>query len=205
MLVIPSVHFPGDSEFDIPVLDKTMQPSFLSAPFLPWGCQNREKFMLGTWHFYVEDAKFDSLWKRPNHLLLSQPSAIVEPNWTIPELCPRAALLYQIYRKRLLARYWQSCGVKIWVDLNVHLDYMDFNLLGVPLGWRFYACRGSWDIDGLLSRWAIAKSHAGTDDIFFLVYAGGKQVESLARLHNWYYFPSYRGPDRFKGVIRDGG
>ena len=201
MLIIPSVSFAGDSDYDIPVLDKSLQPSLLPVPFLPWGCQSRNKFMFGTWHFYVEDHKFDSLWKNPGLVFPSQCLALVEPNWTITLPCPRAAVLYQVFRKRLMARYWQSQGLNVIVDLNVHLDYMDYNLIGVPTGWRAYACRGSWDIEGLLTRWAIAKSHAGTDDILFIVYAGGKQVESLARIHGWCYFPTYRGLDRYKGVL----
>lgn len=205
MLVNPSIQFSGDSEYDIPVLDKTLQPSLISLPFLPWACQSRKKFMYGTWHFYVEDEKFNSLWRFPKSLLDSMPTSFVEPNWTIDLPSPRAVVLYQIYRKRLLARYWQSFGLSVFVDLNIHLDYMDYNLIGVPSGWRAYACRGSWDTEGLLSRYTIAKSHAGTDDILFVVYAGGKSVEKLAQLNGWCYFPTYRGPQRYKGVVTDGG
>ncbi|MFO0408630.1 MAG: DUF4417 domain-containing protein [Dolichospermum sp.] len=205
MLVTPSMYFPGDRSYDIPLLDKSFQPSLINLPLIPWGSQSKSKFMPGTWHFYVEDQKFDSLWRNPNSLLDSKPNSIIEPNWTIELSCPRAVVLYQVYRKRFLSRYWQTHGISCYVDLNVHLDFMEYNLIGVPQGWRAYACRGSWDIEGLLTRWAIAKSHAQTEDILFIVYAGGKDVINLCQMHGWCHFPTYRGPDRYKGVVNHGG
>ena len=196
--------FSSSNEWGIPDLDISMCPVSLPVPFLPWGCQGRAKRMLGTWHFYIDDLKFNSLWNNPLPVLLANPLCAVEPNWTITADDPRSVALYQIYRKRYLSCFWQSQGMLTMVDLNVHERYEDLNLLGIPAGWRAFCTRGSWDLGRLVHHYAIAKSICDSEKPLFVVYAGGKDVELLCMQYGWYYFPTYRGPDSYRGVVNGG-
>ena len=105
------------------MLDSKFCPAFLPLPLEPWGCRSPYKAkQRGNWHFYVVDEKFQALWKDPDKLLVSRPEIVVEPNFSLPPNCDKAVALFQIYRKRLLARYWQSKGIFIFVDMNVHKE-----------------------------------------------------------------------------------
>ena len=204
MKVFPDVAFGSDNDWGIPLLDIGACPSSLPLPFMPWGCQGRSKKMPGTWHFYVDDDKFNRLWIFPDGVVASNPSCLVEPNFTIPPDASRAVALYQIYRKRFISRWWQSQGFMTLVDLNVAEQFEDLNLLGVPAGWGAFCTRGSWDLGRLVHQFAIAKSISDSESPLFIVYAGGKDVELLCMQYGWQYYPTFRGPDVYRGVVNHG-
>jgi Domain of unknown function (DUF4417) len=190
--------FDSDNEWGIPSLDIALQAKSLTQPFLPWGAVARQRLGLfpQAAHFYVDDYKFDALWKRPEKLLSTGILEVVEPNFSIPDDAPKALALYQIYRKRYLAKYWQFYGgVNIFCDLNVGDRFLDFALLGVPLSWNSYACRGHSDkpLSELLTRWELAKSHSCSNSPYFVVYAGGNKVRAICEEYSWHYFDTFRG------------
>src|SRR5262249_50434242 len=110
-----------------------------------------------------------------------------------------ACSLWHIYRKRWLARYWQSRGVRIFCDTNVDASLLDPHpqcgglrpaLLGVPPGWRSYASRAHANSPGsLLHEWAIVQEYAAPSRPTFLVVGGGKEVQSLAHKEGWVWTP----------------
>ncbi len=131
--------------------------------------------LYGTLHFYTVDYRFRALWQNPGRVVKAGCINIVEPNYSVYEQSPLAHAIWQTYRKRWLARYWQHQGIRVFVDLNVSLNYAALNMYGVPKGWLSYATRAYADRVQVLGVEAnVAKRWAGTDDILLMVYAGGQ-------------------------------
>ena len=184
---VPDARWPSDNEWDIPSLDSDMQAVGLDMPAYLWGAVRRTAGMKGTWLFYCDDYRFEAPWKEPSTVVNTGCAAIVEPNFTIGTQTPRAVAIWQIYRKRWLARWWQSCGIKTIVDMNVDTEtFRDLMLLGVPHGWKAYATRGYVSrMPATIAEYDLACEHAGTKDILFVLYGGGKQCAELARERGW--------------------
>ena len=185
------IAFPSEPEWGVPVLNLNYQAGKIIKPVVKWGEISRKTKMNGIWHFYVEDHKFETLYYNdPNAPLYSNPYACVECNYSIRNQTPRAWAMGQTFKKRWLARYWQSRGVRIFVDMNIGLEFSDINMLGVPKGWKAYAARGYNEVvEHLEETWKFAKQWAGTNDILFLVIGGGKDVQRIAAELQWTWIP----------------
>jgi hypothetical protein len=171
----------------IPELDLALQATELVAPVVKWGRIARTSRMDGTYYFYTCDTKFRALWSNPDQLPDSGCRVAVEPNYSSwPDMDP-ARLREGIYRKRWLARHWQSRGVRVVVDLNVDPAFRDVALLGVPKGWRAYAVRHQSGIglDEIEADFEHAARHAGTRSLFFCVFGGWHKVRDLCAERNW--------------------
>ena len=187
--------FPTNNEWGIPTLNVDLQATNLVAPALIWGGYgtSRTSRVSGTWLFYTEDYRMEALWKDPTPVLNSQCHAAAEPNFSCYEDMPMAFGLYQIYRKRWIARFWQSKGLPVIVDLNVSPKFYEFNMLGVPQGWRAYSTRGyTGRIDALDAEYDMAVNRAGTNDVLFIVYGGGKAVRAKCLERSWSWLPEMR-------------
>lgn len=185
----PNIIFPADNEWGIPVLDLNLQAVGFYAPVIKWGAQARSMQHNGTYHFYVEDYKFEALWRKPNKLVNSGCKAVVEVNFSTGNTMPKAEVLYAvIYRKRWLARYWQTHGVRVAVDLNIERSFFDIALLGVPKGWTVYCNRAyTSDTSHLHEAFQVAQAHAGDMPIQYTVYGGGKAIRELCAKEGWHY------------------
>lgn len=202
---VPDAMFPTDNEWGVPLLDTHYQAKAVDLPVQAWGmgAGARTRKMSGTWCFYTEDYRFEALWADPSPVVNSGCVNIVEPNYTTSEQMPRAVALWTVYRKRWIARWWQSLGVRVFADLNVAVPHYDLNLFGIPQGWRAWATRGYTErMDCTEMEYDIACKHAGTDDILFLVYGGGAQVKELAKRRGWVWVAEQR--DAAKGRFADG-
>jgi hypothetical protein len=179
---VPDALFATDNDLGIPCLDPRLQAQYCELPVMTWGSVRRTTDMAGTWHFFTDDTRFRALWSDPTPVINSGCVAAVEPNFTTSEQMPPAVAHYQIYKKRWLARYWQTQGVKVWVDLNVAFPWAQTNLLGVPYGWRAYMTRGYSDrLDDLEAEFDLACRHAWTGEILFAVYGGGEAVRQYCQ------------------------
>ena len=70
--------------------------------------------------------------------------------------------------------------MRCFVDVNVNPAYYEVNLLGVPAGWCAYATRGYTErLDMTEQELDMARAHAGTADVLFVVYGGGKRVKAF--------------------------
>lgn len=169
--------YPSDNDYEIPLLLDDNQPVHLELPFTPWGAEGRYKKGITTYHFYVDDYRFEQIFKDPIKLLDSGCRAIVEPNCSVHDQTPIAYGIYQIYRKRYLARYLQECGLKVWVDLNVSHRFAEYNLLGVPDGYNAFFTRGvtGW-IPTLERHLAMAQRISGLEKPNLCVYGGGDDI-----------------------------
>jgi len=184
--------YPTDNQYEIPLLLADNQPVHLELPFTPWGMEARYKKGITTYHFYVDDYRFERLFKDPIKLLTSGCRAVVEPNCSIHDQTPIAMGIYQIYRKRYLARYLQECGMQVWVDLNVSHRFMDYNLLGVPKGYNAFFTRG---VTGWTSHLDLCLEKAiqvsGREQPNMYVYGGGKEIEQWCHDHGLRYLDEY--------------
>ena len=177
--------YPSNNEFDIPTLLMDNMPLHLELPLNPWGAEARYKKGITTYHFYVDDYRFEQLFKDPIKLLESGCKAIVEPNCSIHDQTPMAYAIWQTYRKRYLCRYLQECGMQIWVDLNVSPHFEEVNALGVPEGYNAFCTRG---VSGWLNtterHWEMAKRISGLDKPNMFVYGGGDDVAEWCKAHD---------------------
>lgn len=182
--------FPSDNEWGIPMLLEQGNLSGLPMPCERWGRYARGSYNGGTLHFYTDDARFETIWKTPEKIVLSQCKAILEPNVSTGNMTPRAFALWGIYRKRWISRWVQQYGIHVFVDLNVEPEFAEINMLGVPRGWKHYSTRGyDTRIELLDSDFAIAKQHAGSDDVVFVVVGGGKATRAKCMSEKWIHIP----------------
>ena len=175
----------------IPILDPNMQAERIEPPARKWGTIARTAHHPGTYHFYAWDFAFTGLVRDPLALVRSGCKVAVEANFTLEDDTPRALAIERIYQKRRLARIWQEHGVRIVVDLNVPANGLE--LLGVPAGWRAYATRKHKCMP-LATIWddhERAVRHAGTRDILFCVYGGGRAVRDICRRHALTWIPEH--------------
>jgi hypothetical protein len=186
----PDILFPSDNDWGVPTLDLKLQARSLVLPCERWGRGSRSAPMPGTYHFYTDDYKFQALWSDPTNIVFSGCRAIIEPNVSTGATMPPAVALWGIYRKRWLARWAQSYGVSIFVDLNVDPKFEQLNLLGVPKGWKAWATRGYDTMADLLDRdYQTACTHAGTEDITFVVVGGGQGTHERCKARGWVHVP----------------
>lgn len=173
-----SLVFPTDNSLGIPCLKPDLQAKWLEKPCYSWGSVPRGvKNGVKTWHFYTDDYRWNSLKRNPEKLVNTYPETCCELNISLFNDTAPALVVAEIFKKRWVSRYWQENGIHILVDLFVPENHQDYNLLGVPTGWRAYSTRGkSGETSDLESDFNTAKRHAKTDDIFFVVFAGGADV-----------------------------
>lgn len=182
--------FPTDNAYGIPVLAIERQALTLDVPCLGWGSIARTAKMPGTWHFYTDDYRFRAIINKPEQVINTGCVTCVEPNFTLSEVLPLAVALYLTYQKRWISRLWQSSGIRIIADLNVSPKYRSLNFIGIPRGWTAYATHGYSDrVEDTLEDYRTAQQHAGTNNILFLVYGGGKAVEQAALVNRWIWIP----------------
>jgi len=193
---LPKDHWELD-ELGVPLLDLGLQADNFHYPILVWGAQARNE-RAGVFLFYTEDYRYSRLWAEPDNLVAVAPVALVEPNYSIYTDYPYPLALYEIYRKRWLARYWQDHSIRIFVDLNVGRNYADLNLAGVPKGWGAYATRGYSDrLNDLEDEINLAQQHAGDRYLNFIVYGGGAVVKDYCLERGLVWISEDR--DRAKG------
>lgn len=197
--------YESNNDFDIPNLRLDEQPtSGLLLPFSAWGADTRLKKGIRTYHFYVEDYRFEAIWKDPTIILNSGCSAVVEPNLSLFDTTPVAFGLQQIYKKRWIARYFQECGVKVYADLNVAQKFYKYNRMGIPDGYNAFATRGYADRQEYLKmEIQIAREISGKDTPNMIVYGGGEEIKELCVQNSVVYVEQFMA-NRVKKIKKGG-
>lgn len=192
--------FPSDHEWGVPTLDPALQVEVTPTQFTKWGTVGRTHQLTGCIHFYTDDYKFSALWKNPMPVVKSGCSAIVEPNYSQNPDMPAVKVLDRIYNKRWLARFWQTYGIRVLVDLNVEREFFDIALLGVPIGWMAYANRVTkGDLNHLFEAYELARTRAGRE-VLYVVYGGGASAQKICMEKGWHWYPE----DMWKRIKRHG-
>lgn len=169
-----------------------MQAGKLELPLSPWGANSRLRKDVVTYHFYVDDYRFEALFKDPINLLTSGCKAVVEPNCSCHDQTPIAWGLQLIYKKRWLSRYFQECGIRVYADLNVSHKFIEYNKMGIPKGYNAFATRGldGW-MESLKSDLQVAQEISGLEKPNLLVYGGGEEVKAFCRKHGLLYVTDF--------------
>ena len=188
---IEDILYPSNNMFDIPTLRIDRQARNLVVPFSAYGT-GRKMSNARTIHFYVDDYRFDVLWKSPAKLLATKASAIIEPNFSTFDTMPIALGLQFIYKKRWLARYYQEYGIRVYADLNVSSKFYEYNRMGIPFGYNAFATRGYFrKTDRLEAEYEIARQISGNDSPTLLVYGGGNDIKEFCCKKNIVYIHDF--------------
>lgn len=186
------VLYDSNNEFDIPNLLLDNQAGHLELPLSPWGANSRLRKDVSTYHFYVDDYRFEALFKDPIKLVTSGCKAIVEPNCSLHDQTPIAWGLQLLYKKRFLSRYLQECGIKVYVDLNVSHKFIEYNKMGIPKGYNAFFTRGldGW-MESLNSDFKTAQEISGLESPNLCVYGGGEEIKEFCRQHSILYVTDF--------------
>ena len=192
-LMVSDVIYPTDNAFDIPVLRMDCQPSSgVEVPFAAWGADSRLRKDVKTYCFYVDDYRFEAIWKDPSKVVMSGCNAIVEPNLSLYDTTPIAYGLQQIYKKRWIARYFQECGIDVYADLNVASKFREYNRMGIPKGYNAFATRGYSDrIEYLKQEIDIAREISGKEIPNMIVYGGGAKIKEICAEYQIIYVEQF--------------
>jgi len=86
-------------------------------------------------HFFLHDYQFERVWKYPDRYveILKKFAYVLSPDFSPYEDMPKALKIYNVYRNRWCARYWQDNGVRViptvtWSDN----DTLEYCLDGIP-------------------------------------------------------------------------
>lgn len=185
--------YDSNNEYDIPNLLLEQQPERgVLLPFAAWGADSRLRKDIATYCFYVEDYRFEAIWKEPTIVINSGCTAVVEPNLSLFDTTPIAFGLQQIYKKRWIARYYQECGIKVYADLNVARKFQRYNMLGIPKGYNAFATRGYSDrVEYLLEEIEVARQISGKQKPNMIVYGGGAKIEQVAKENGLVYIEQF--------------
>lgn len=182
---LPPIQRIDDFDLGIHNLDPAMQIEASDIDWIKWGRVARSEPHTGGVHFYTDDYKFNGVIEQPEQLAEIGVTAAVEPNISNNTAMPGALFLPGVWQKRATARRWQREGIRIAVDMNVESKFLAANLIGVPIGWRAYACRAyRGDLDHLQQVAAQASDHAGGEILFF-VFGGNVKVRNLCKARGW--------------------
>ncbi len=186
------VLYESDNIYEIPNLLLEMQAGKVELPLSPWGANSRLRKDVATYHFYVDDYRFEKLWKDPINLLTSGCKAIVEPNCSCHDQTPIAWGIQLIYKKRWLSRYLQECGIKVYADLNVSHKFIEYNKMGIPKGYNAFFTRGldGW-MESLKSDLKVAQEISGLEKPNLVVYGGGTEIQQFCREHGLLYITDF--------------
>lgn len=181
--------YPSSNQYGVPDLFLKSYPVApgLSSHFAAWGSVSRKSEFRGTWHFYVDDYRFQNLYKDADSLIRTGCSGAVEPNFSIFEETPFAVALHRIYQKRWIARSWQASkhDLELWVDLCVSGYGRQLALIGVPAGWQRFATAG-WEknVEDLDDELSMAVACSSGEPFTLIVYGGGKEVDDWCKNRN---------------------
>lgn len=186
------VLYESNNPFEIPNLLLERQAGKLELPLSPWGANSRLRKDVATYHFYVDDYRFEALFKDPINLLTSGCRAIVEPNCSLHDQTPIAWGLQLIYKKRWLSRYLQECGIDVYADLNVSHKFIEYNKMGIPKGYNAFATRGltGW-VESLKSDLIVAQEISGLERPNLIVYGGGADIREFCQEHSLLYVTDF--------------
>lgn len=154
------VNFPSSNRWGIPDL----RPDMLSTQFPTETWYGQPQFEAGanlfiygkmafplsaaggTLAFYTDDYKFEVVWsdavKIVERFISFGWGAVVAPDFSVWRDDPCVIQLYNIYRSRWIARYWQEAGLRIIPSLNWSDEHSyEFCNLGIPKNSPVVACQ----------------------------------------------------------------
>ena len=121
--------FSSSNSYGIPDLKPD---EFLIKELIPYRVDKNRN---GTAHFFLDDYRFERCWKNADSQLavLKQYDGVLSPDFSMYTNYPEAFQIWQVYRNRWCARYWQENGIKVipTVSWSDELSYK-YAFLGIP-------------------------------------------------------------------------
>lgn len=115
-------NFSGVGMYDLPAIRRVNIhrndiPEMISFNYAK-GCDEPE---LHGVHFFIDDYQFNRVWQDPDRYtkMLSKFSLVTEPDFSAYGDFPKAMQIYNIYRKRWCAAYWQAHGIRVIPSFDV--------------------------------------------------------------------------------------
>lgn len=99
--------------YDFPVLRPV---DFVPKAVIPFSAAISERHPRGKWvHFFVDDSYFERVWNQPERYfqILQYFDGIITPDFSSYLDMPKPCQIWNRYRNRALAYYYQSKGLKI--------------------------------------------------------------------------------------------
>lgn len=88
-------------------------------------------------HFFIDDYQFERVWRSPQLYveMLKKYRFVLAPDFSLYLDMPLAMKIWNVYRSRLVARYWQYSGVKVIPTLQwAEPRTFDFCFTGIDPG-----------------------------------------------------------------------
>ena len=102
-----------DNKYNFPVLDFVKPQKVLNV--LPFNVF-KSKPNNNSWiHFFIDDYQFERVWQQPTQYikLLKQANGVITTDFSMFIDMPKALQIYNCYRNRALARFFQRQGINI--------------------------------------------------------------------------------------------
>ncbi len=128
--------FEGVGKYDFPQLDSVSVENLEDIPLQGFNFALKEQNprKVGV-HFFLHDYQFERVWNYPDRYieLLQRFAFVLSPDFSQYQDMPSACRIYNMYRNRWCARYWQDHNIAViptvsWSD-NASLEYC---LDGIP-------------------------------------------------------------------------
>jgi hypothetical protein len=127
--------YESDNEYGFPLLQKQI---FIPEDLVMYGADVRQakKSIEGkTVHFFLDDYKFEPLWNRPNKTLptIQRVGKALSPDFSLFSDYPLVVQMWNIYRSRWLARFWQQNEIEVIPTVSWSTkESFDFCFKGIP-------------------------------------------------------------------------
>lgn len=101
--------FKSTNKYGIPDIKKD---EFEVKELIPYRVDSNRN---GTAHFFLDDYRFERCWRNPDTQIeeLKKYYGVLSPDFSMYTNYPQAMQIWQVYRNRWCACYWQSLGIKV--------------------------------------------------------------------------------------------
>ena len=152
--------YEGAGKYDIPILEPVSVPNLADIPIQGFNFALNDNSPEGKGvHFFLHDYQFERVWKYPDRYtdFLSKFEFVLSPDFSCYSDTPLAVRIYNTYRNRWCARYWQENGLTViptvtWSDDET----FEFCLDGLP---KHSTIAVSTMGEGRYANWESLQSH----------------------------------------------
>lgn len=166
---------------DLPILRKTKS---IPHDLIPFNRAKSEKSPGSKWvHFFIDDYQFERLWNFPKRYInmLSRFEGVIAPDFSMRDTMSKAQRIWNCYRNRALAYYWQKQGINVVPSVGwAEYSELEWCLDGLPIG-SVLAMETYGSGKSLMSRYGLIKGIERINRVLepstLVIY--GKEIKSV--------------------------